>query len=88
MRQSGAMIVDTLASLGLSLTKVKNQRATEPPQVSRYKVTCFRATDIQKIRDHELHELEAMIRILLTSRPEAILVLKPFNHLLLFERLG
>ena len=66
--QEGIMSVDTLAPLGLSLAKAENQRRTKHPRMSDLKVTCC-VEVIKKIREHELHHLEAMVWVSFTSRP-------------------
>ena len=80
------MSVDTLAPLSLSLTEAENQRTTKHPQMSGLKVTCVEA--IKKIREHELHCLEAMVGLPFTLGSRTTLTSKPFDLSLLFKRLG
>ena len=54
------MNVERLAPLGLFLAEAKNYRATKHRQMLGLKIT--RAVEmIKKIREHELHRLEAMV---------------------------
>ena len=78
------MNVDTHAPLDLSLVEVENQRTTKCPWILCLKVT--RAKAIKKIKEHELHCLEAMVDIPFTSGPRATHTSKPFDLPLLFER--
>ena len=81
------MSVDTHAPLGLSLAATKNQRTTKRPRIPGLKIT--RSVEaIKKIRERELHRLEAMVRVPFTSGPRTTPTLKPFDLLLLFEKLG
>ena len=77
----------TPAPLGLSVAETENQRTTKCPWVSHLEVThCVEA--IKKIRECELHCLEAMVEVPFTSRPWATPTSKPFDLPLLFERLA
>ena len=78
------MNVDTRAPLGLSLAEVENQRTTKLPWMLSLKVT--RVEVIKKIRECQLHHLEAMDGVPFTSGPRATPTSKPFDLLLLFER--
>ena len=64
--------------LGLSLVEVENQRTTKSPHMLGLKVThCIEA--IKNIQEHELHRLEAMVRVPFTSGPRATPTSKPFD---------
>ena len=75
---------DTLAPLGLSIDEAENQRRTRRPRVPGFKATQRDVEAILKIRERELHRLEAMARALSTLEPTS----RPFDPPLLFERLG
>ena len=79
------MNVETLASLYLSLARIENQRTTKLPQILGLKVTCD-VEAIKKIKKHELHHLEAMVRVPFTLEPWTTPTSKPFYMTLLFER--
>ena len=82
------MNVDTLAPLGLSIDEAENQRRTRRPRVPGFKATRRDVEAILKIRERELHRLEAMARALSTLEPRVTPTSKPFDPPLLFERLG
>ena len=87
MFQGQQRTMGTPAPLNLSLVEVENQRTTKHPQTSSLKVTrCVEA--IKKIRESELHRLEAMVGVPFTSEPRATPTSKPIELPLLFERLG
>ena len=72
------MNVGTPAPLSLSLAEAKNQRTTKCPRMSGLKIT--RAVKaIKKIRERELHHLEAMVGVPFTSRPWAPPTSKPLT---------
>ena len=81
------MSVDTPAPLILSLAEPENQRITKRPRMPGLKVThCVKT--IKKIREHELHCLEAMVGLPFTLGSRTTLTSKPFDLSLLFKRLG
>ena len=81
------MNVDKPSPLGLFLAETEYQRTTKHPCIPSFKVT-HDAEKIKKIRERELHCLEAMVEIPFTSEPWATPRSKPFDLPLLFERLG
>ena len=74
--------MDTPAPLGLFLDEAENQRRTKRPRMSGFKATQHGVEAIKKIREHDLHRLEAMVG------PRVTPTQKPFDLPLLFERLG
>ena len=68
-------------TLGISLTEAQNQRTTKCRWILGLKVSCC-VEEIKKIRECELHRLEAMVGLPFTPTS------KPFDLPLLFERLG
>ena len=80
------MSLEKPAPLGLCLVAAENQRTTKRPRMSGLKVTCVEA--IKKIREHELHCLEAMVGLPFTLGSRTTLTSKPFDLSLLFKRLG
>ena len=80
------MSVDTHAPLGLSLAATKNQRTTKRPRIPSLRVT--HCGEAKKIREHELRHLKVVVEIPCTSGPRATPTSKPFDLLLLFERVG
>ena len=81
------MNVDIPAPLDLSFAEAKNQRTTKHPQTAGFKLTSG-VEAIKKIRERELGRLEAMVGVTFTLGPRPTPTLKPFDFLLLFERLG
>ena len=86
--QGETMNVDTPAPLGLLLDEAENQRRTKRPRMPGFKATRRDVEAIKKIRERELHRLEAMARALYASGPWVTPTPKTFDLPLLFERLG
>ena len=63
-------------------------RRTRRPRVSGFKATQRDVEAILKIRERELHRLEAMAGALSTLEPRVTPASRPFDPPLLFERLG
>ena len=82
------MNVDTPTPLGLFLDEAENQRRTKRPRMPGFKATRRDVEAIKKIRERELHRLEAMVGALYTPGPWVTPTPKPFDLPLLFERLG
>ena len=82
------MNVDTPAPLGLFLDEAENQIRTKCPRKSGFKATRHGVEAIMKIRERELHRLEAMVGVLSTPGPWVTPTPKPFDLPLLFKRLG
>mgnify|MGYP007129902953 CR=1 FL=1 len=82
------MNVDTPTPLGLSLNKAEMQRTTKRPRMSSFKATRRGVETIKKIRECELHHLEAMVGVPLHWDHGPHSHRKTFDIPLLFERLG
>ena len=82
------MNVDTPTPLSLFLDEVENQRRIKRPQMSGFKATRRGVEAIKKIKECELHRLEAMVGAPSTLGPRVTPAPKPFDVPLLFERLG
>ena len=65
--QEGMMSVDTHAPLSLSFAEVENLRTTKHTQILGLKVTY--GESIERIKECELHRLEAMVMIPCSSEP-------------------
>ena len=76
------------ALLGLFLYEAENQRRTKRPRMLGFKATRHGVEAIKKIRERELHRLEAMVGVLSTLGSRVTPTPKPLNLPLLFERLG
>ena len=85
--QGKTVKVNTHAILGLFLDEAENQRRTKRPRMSGFKATRRGVEAIKKIRERELHCLEAMVGAPSTSGPRVTRSPKPFDLPLLFERI-
>ena len=69
--QGETMNVDTLMPLGLSLEEVEMQRTTKRPRMLGFKTSRRGVEKIKKVRERELHRLEAMVGVPFTLGPRA-----------------
>ena len=70
--QGQATNVDILASLGLFLDEVENQRRTKRPRMSGFKANRRGVEEIKKIRERQLHRssLESGVKVVQDNVPQ------------------